>query len=104
LPCQSPGQARVPEPTGRRQQRLPEPASAEHPEHKSGLGAEAVGLDQAFARRLESLAVAHAGGADRLAPAAAEAGIEMLEQGRVVGREFAAFERAHQHNAAPRAV
>ncbi len=46
---------------------------------------QAVGLDQALPRRLESLAVAHAGGADRLAAAAAEAGVEMLNQGGVVG-------------------
>src|SRR5207245_3914812 len=55
-------------------------------------------------RRLEAVSVADAGGADRLAPATAEAAVEVRREGGIVGGELAALERAHQLDAAARAV
>ena len=60
--------------------------------------------NELLARRLECRAVAHARRAHRLAAAAAEAGVEVLDQRGVVGGDLAALERAHEHDAAARAV
>src|SRR5204862_5203093 len=53
---------------------------------------------------LEPPAVAHSGRARRLAPAAAEAGVEMLDQGGIVGAELTPLEGAHQQDPAAGAV
>jgi hypothetical protein len=76
----------------------------EDSQHRLRVGTEAAFADQLSAGRLEPLSVPDTGRTDRLAAAAAEAGIEVLNQGGVIGADLAPFECAHQHDAAPRAV
>ena len=56
------------------------------------------------ASRFEAVAVLHARGAHRLAGAAAEAAIEMIDECRIGHGEIAALERPHQLDAAARRV
>ena len=86
------------------EQRAPEALVAEYAEHHPREGPEAVGREEPLARRLESPSVAHPRGAHRLAPPAAETGVEMLHQGRIGWTQLAALERPHQHDAAAGAV
>ncbi len=63
-----------------------------------------VRREEPLARRFQPTPVADARGTDRLAATAAEARVEMLRQRRIVGRDLAALERPHEHDAPPRTV
>ena len=59
---------------------------------------------QEFSGGFQPSAIPHSRGAHRLTAAAAEAGVEVLKQSGIVGRDLSPLEPAHQHNAAARAV
>lgn len=68
------------------------------------LPGEPVGARQVGAGSLQRCAIPHTGGAGRLATAAAEAGVEVVADGRIVQRQVAGLQRPHQDNAAAGAV
>src|SRR6266513_1415720 len=73
-------------------------------ERRTHQGRYAAALRQQRAGRLEAAAVAHARGTNGLAPAAAETAVEVQGDPRIAGSELARLERAHQLDAAARAV
>jgi hypothetical protein len=77
---------------------------AEYPEHKAGPGREATSLEELLPSSLESAAVAHPGRTRRLAAAASKAGVEVLEQGGIMGVHLASLERAHEYDPSPWAM
>ena len=77
---------------------------AEYPEHKACGRREATSFKELVPSSLESAAVAHPGRTRRLAPAASKAGVEVFEQGGIMGIHLASLERPHEHDPSPRAM
>src|SRR5713101_3806050 len=78
--------------------------AGERPERRAHQRRHAAALREQRAGRLEAAAVGHARRTDGLTPAAAETAIEVQGDARIGGRELAHLERAHQLDAAARAV
>jgi hypothetical protein len=77
---------------------------AKHAEHHSGIQRQTAFVKELFPGRFEASAVSHAGRASRLAPATAEAGIEVFEQPAVARIDFPSLQRAHQHDPSARTM
>src|SRR2546422_331488 len=78
--------------------------AGERPERRAHQRRHTAALREQRAGRLEAAAVCHARRTDGLAPAAAETAIAVPGDARIGGSELARLERAHELDAAARAV
>src|SRR5947208_11762650 len=95
---------RADEPRQGVQDARPVPRAGEHSERRAHQRRHAAVLREQCAGRLEATAVADARRTDGLTAAAAETAVEVQGDARIGGRELARLERAHQLDAAARAV
>ena len=91
-------------PTGHREERAPEEGSGEDAQDDPGPEGESACANQPTTRRRQAFPVGDAGRAGRLAAAASEAAVEMIDQRGVGGRDAAGGEGAHEDDATPGAV
>jgi hypothetical protein len=96
--------ARGAEPAREREQGSPQTLVPKYPQHQRRQPRKTAGSEELLSRGLEPAPIAHARGANRLAPAAAEASVQMLRQGCVLSRKLAPLQGSHEDNAAARTV